>query len=129
MKPQIQFITAKGILRREGRILCLKDTSGNWELPGGRLDFGETPELALKREFKEELQAQDVQVGRLLHAWTFMVSGEDSDRQYVLLVYECEAPQQELRRSDEHLEIGWFTKGEIVDLPMRDGYKQAINKL
>jgi 8-oxo-dGTP diphosphatase len=129
MKTQIQLVTVKGILQKEGRILLLKDTGEKWELPGGRIDFGDTPEQTLTREFEEELQVQNVQIGKLLHAWTFVVNREDSDRQYVVLVYTCSAPDQELHRSDEHLEIGWFPIGDIKDLPMREGYKEAISRL
>lgn len=129
MKPKIQFITIKGILSKDGKILLLKDTSGKWELPGGRIDFGENPEQTLTREFQEELNIKDLTIRELLHAWTFVVEREDSDRQYVVLVYRCEAPDQPLRRSNEHLEVGWFTPEEIKELKMRDGYKETINRL
>ena len=47
-------ISVKGVLIHRGRVLVLRNGRGEWELPGGRLDDGETPEKALTREIREE---------------------------------------------------------------------------
>ena len=48
-----------GVLRREGRVLISRRIRGadvgRWEFPGGKLERGETPEQALRRELREEL--------------------------------------------------------------------------
>lgn len=41
------------------------DFEGGWEFPGGKMEPGETPQAALVREIKEELDA-DISVGELI---------------------------------------------------------------
>lgn len=55
---QLQVVAA--VIRQNGRVLLArrakhKHQGGLWEFPGGKIEAGETPEIALKRELKEEL--------------------------------------------------------------------------
>jgi len=50
--------TVGAIIEKDGRILLIKRNhepfKGYWCIPGGHIDFGETPEEAIKREVNEE---------------------------------------------------------------------------
>jgi 8-oxo-dGTP diphosphatase len=61
-------IRAAGILIHEGELLLVRHEKGDhsyWLLPGGGVDFGETVENGLKREFQEEV-GLEIEVGRLV---------------------------------------------------------------
>ncbi len=62
MKPRYRVV-AGAIKSKEGKVLIVKRPlhkkhGGLWEFPGGKLEKGETPEEALKRELKEELNLE-----------------------------------------------------------------------
>jgi ADP-ribose pyrophosphatase YjhB (NUDIX family) len=47
-------VSVKGVVAHDGRVLLLKNDRSEWELPGGRLELGETPEECVAREIEEE---------------------------------------------------------------------------
>lgn len=57
---KILLVAAVALIDSENRVLLAKRPEGKalaglWEFPGGKIEAGETPENALKRELKEEL--------------------------------------------------------------------------
>ncbi len=49
-------VSIKAIIRnKKGEVLLVKEKGGTWSLPGGGMDHGETPEVALAREMFEEV--------------------------------------------------------------------------
>ena len=107
-------ITVKGIVVYHRRVLLLKrarpstDGLGYWELPGGGLEYGETPNQALIRELKEET---GLQIDVVKQAYTF--TKIRSDYQTVGIGYLSITHSDKIVLSDEHTDYLWC---EIEDL-------------
>ena len=126
MPPSSTFsISIKGVvLDSHKRVLLLKNERDEWELPGGRIEIGETPEECVAREISEETQWK-VTTGPILDAWMYYINA--AEKHVFIATYGC-YPESEIDPvlSHEHKEIGLFTEAEVVDLRMPDGYKRSI---
>jgi len=67
-------VSVKGVVERGGRFVLLKNERDEWELPGGKLEPGETIEDCLVREIAEELNLS-TRIGRPLNNWVYYVNG------------------------------------------------------
>lgn len=96
----VRLLVVAGVVVRDGRIMLCQRRPGvhnglKWEFPGGKLEDGESPEEALRRELLEELSI-DVRVGRAIDAVYYRYS----DRDVLLLFYRCEIITGEPRAVD-----------------------------
>lgn len=67
--PRCPLVRVTGFLVEDGRLLLVRERlreRSHWNLPGGRLEVGESLEAALVREMREET-GLDVDVGELLY--------------------------------------------------------------
>jgi 8-oxo-dGTP pyrophosphatase MutT (NUDIX family) len=124
-----QRVSAKAIIIRDGKFLCLKDPKNIWELPGGRVEFGENMEDVLKRELLEELGFKNVTIDEdPISAWTFTWQNEVKSIQFILLTYVCSTDEDPINENAEWVEYAWFSKDEVENSNMKEGYKYAVKK-
>ena len=128
MVKKTQKTTVKALFEKDKKILLVKDPKGVWEMPGGRIEHGENPEEALKRELQEELGWNNVDIKNIVDSWTFSSEVDDTQYHFIILTYICDSSEEKIKENEEYTEYRWVPVDEIEGLNMRDGYKETIRK-
>ncbi|MBM3531938.1 MAG: NUDIX domain-containing protein [Alphaproteobacteria bacterium] len=116
-------MSVKAAIIEDERVLLLANDRGEWELPGGRLDPGESEPQALAREIAEELGVS-ARIGPRLAEEDFEVI---PGRLVRIVSYGCVIePGSGLRLSAEHRELLWAPVASLGDLPIPEVYRRAI---
>lgn len=116
-------VSIKGVLLVDGKAVLVRNDRVEWELPGGRLEIGETPEQALEREFEEEL-AVKVEALQLIDSYLFEVI---PGKHVFIVTYGCRlrgefAPVV----GDEHSAYGLYGLAELERLRLPAGYARSV---
>ncbi len=112
-------VSAKAIILNDDKFLVLKQSRPGmsyWDLPGGKLEYGETPEEAVIREVKEEVDLVVMPI-KLIGTWWFF--SPVNKYQVICLTYLCEARDFGIdltkNPADETIkEYAWISKDEFL---------------
>lgn len=119
-------VSIKGVVRFDDQILLCMNHRQEWELPGGRPEFGEQPRDTCARELAEEANiAVDVAERPVLARNFEVIPGH-----WVLIIaYACTpVGSAATTTSDEHTAIKLFTRDEALALDnLPPVYKDAIS--
>ena len=130
---QITVIT--GLVIKDNKILMTQryepecpDAHMKWEIPGGKVEYGETIEQSIVRELREETGVQ-VQIKQLLPmTFTAYWDYEWGSQQTLLLCFLCEYISEKEVPNDHHVKkVSWINVGEVEKLPMLQGAKEFID--
>lgn len=126
-RPGSYQVSVKGVVVRGGRVLLLRNERQEWELPGGRLELGETPPQCVAREIIEET-GWAVETGPILDSWMYYI--DQVERNVFIVTYGCHLTSGQgdvdPMLSHEHKQIGLFTEDEVANLVMPQGYRTSI---
>lgn len=129
---KIEVVAA--VIHYEDKILCCQRgrhkfhyLSEKWEFPGGKIEHGETPEEALKREIEEEL---NMKIYDLNYFITVEYSYDDFHIKMLTYLAHVTSPYLEL---NEHINISWSTTNELnsfdwaaADIPIVDALMMKV---
>ena len=105
---------AAAVIRRGDRIFATQrgygEFKGWWEFPGGKMEAGETPQQALAREIREELDAE-IAIGDLLQT----VEWDYPTFHLTLHCYWCTLTSEAFHLN-EHASARWLGRSELHDV-------------
>ena len=100
-----------------------KSQGGLWEFMGGKIEPGETPEQALARECREELNLE-IENERIIDS----IVHEYPEKTIRLMLIECTPKVGSTPRANEHQEIRWVTRAEMDTLDFAPADRDLIRK-
>jgi 8-oxo-dGTP pyrophosphatase MutT (NUDIX family) len=110
MKHQLFKITQNIVLKNKGgKILILQHNTGNWLLPGGKINKGETDIEGLKREVKEEIGADEFTVEKIVDMDTW----EENEQGYCVITLLGAVSLDKIILSEEHINFAWVSIDEL----------------
>ena len=122
---RIEVVAA--IIRKEGKIFATQRGYGEWkdwwEFPGGKMEPGETPEEALKREIREELSTE-IRVDELLCT----VEYDYPKFHLTLHCYLCSLVTEALHLN-EHEAARWLANDELDSVKWLPADREVIEKI
>ncbi|HEY9372429.1 (deoxy)nucleoside triphosphate pyrophosphohydrolase [Streptomyces sp.] len=117
-------VVVAGALHDRGRLLAARrsappELAGRWELPGGKLEPGESAEKALVRELREELGVETEPGERIPGEWPLKPG-------YVLQVWTARLVSGEPRPLEDHDELRWLARHELDSVDWLDADRPAL---
>lgn len=121
--PQQPLIGVGAIIINRGRVVLIKRGKppllGEWSIPGGMLELGETLRQGVEREALEETSLT-VRATELLGVFERIVPDAEgrTSYHYVLIDFLCQTISGELCAGHDACDAKWFTPDEVAKLPL-----------
>ncbi|GAA0376689.1 (deoxy)nucleoside triphosphate pyrophosphohydrolase [Streptomyces blastmyceticus] len=117
-------VVVGGAVFDQGRLLAARrsappELAGRWELPGGKLEPGETAEQALVRELREELGVEVEPLERVAGEWPLRPP-------FVLHVWTAKLVSGTVRALQDHDEVRWLTPDRVDEVDWLDEDRPAV---
>lgn len=137
--PAAPVVGVGGVIVRDGKAVIVKRANdpykGQWSIPGGRVELGESLADALRREMREET-GLEVTIGPLIEVFERIqfedVSGPRPGPlvryHFVIIDYVCSCVGGALCAGDDAEDARWVTSEELEDYEIRQSAIDVIRK-
>lgn len=129
--PDAPLVGVGAVIVEGDRVLLVKrgkaPLAGEWSIPGGALELGETMRGAVAREALEETSLA-VETAGLLGVYDRVVRDADGRTlyHYVLIDFLCRRTGGEPSAAGDAADVKWFTKRELAALPLANDTAEVI---
>ena len=131
--PDRPMVGVGAVIVRHNRVLLVRRGQapllGEWSLPGGVLECGETLREATIREAREET-GLIVETGELLGVYERVIRSEDGRVRYhyVLIDFLCRVVAGDLKAGSDAADVRWFESAELDALNLPTDTREVIYK-
>jgi len=131
--PDRPLLGVGAIVVHDNRILLVRRANppmqGEWSIPGGLVETGETIKEALIREVSEET-CLEIEPVRLIEVFERILRDKEARVQYhfVLIDYLCRVLSGEARAGSDVSDLVWATIGELESFSVADETCRVIRK-
>jgi 8-oxo-dGTP diphosphatase len=129
--PQQALVGVGAIIVADGRVVLIKRGKppllGEWSIPGGMLELGETLRQGAEREALEET-GLTVRATELLGVFERIVldAEQRTSYHYVLIDFLCKIVSGEMCAGHDACDARWFTREEVAALPLAEDTAEVI---
>jgi ADP-ribose pyrophosphatase YjhB (NUDIX family) len=131
--PERPIVGVGAVIVREGRVVLVRrgnePRQGEWSIPGGVLEIGETLRQGATREAREET-GLEVEAGEVLEVFDSIHPDPAGRTRYhfVIIDFLCRVIGGELRPGGDVLDARWAAAGELETLKLSEKAKSVIRK-
>lgn len=131
--PERPLVGVGGVVIGDGGVVLIRRGNqprrGEWSIPGGKLEVGETLAEGVRRELREET-GLEVEVRGLIEAFDRVYRDPDGRVRfhYVILDYLCRASSLEPAAGGDALEAVWVPEGELDQYQLETNVQRVLRK-